>query len=232
VFGRRNSTFIVAYLPTARNLKAHNMVRFTKTSSVNAALADPDVQLMLKVRAGDVAAFNELHQRYSDRIQGVITYLIGNSQSTEDLAQEVFLRVYRARHTYEVGAKFSTWLFTIVNNVVLNARRSLSRRREVNLAFDESDGIHTDLWRREADVESPADVAEHKEMRHLILECVDRLGARQRTAVSLCDLKGLSYAGVAKQLGTTPDAAKSLIHRGRTNLREALEPHVRCGNVL
>jgi RNA polymerase sigma-70 factor (ECF subfamily) len=208
------------------------MVRFTKSSTVNAAMSDPDVQLMLKVRAGDDAAFDELYRRYCNRVQGVITYLMGNHHSTEDLAQEVFLRVYRARQNYVVGAKFSTWLFTIVNNVVLNARRSLGRRREVNIVIDKQEGAHAEgLW-RDSGVESPAEVAEHKEMRHLVRDSVRQLGERQRAAVSLCDLVGLSYADVADQLGTTPDAAKSLIHRGRTSLRKVLEPHLRSGNVL
>jgi len=208
------------------------MVRFTNSSAVNVALNDPDVQLMLRCRAGDDAAFDELYRRYDERVQGVITYLMGNRQCTEDLAQDVFLRVYRARHNYVVGAKFSTWLFTIVNNVVLNARRSLGRRREVNLAFDDDENSHTESLWHDSRVASPSQVAEHRELQDLVQDGVRRLGDRQRAAVSLCDLVGLTYADVASELGTTPDAAKSLIHRGRMSLRKALEPHVRCGDVL
>jgi len=199
---------------------------------VKAALSDPDVKLMLQVRAGDDSAYEELFRRYNDRVQAVITYLMGNRQSTEDLAQEVFLRVYRARRNYVVGAKFSTWLFTIVNNVVSNARRSLGRRREVNIVFDDPDGSHVEnLW-CDTRGESPEQVAEHKELRCLVQDGVNQLGARQRAAVSLCDLVGMTYAGVAAELGTTPDAAKSLIHRGRMSLRKLLEPRVRYGDVL
>jgi RNA polymerase sigma-70 factor (ECF subfamily) len=208
------------------------MVRFTNSSTIKAALADPDVKLMLRVRAGDVAAYNELFRRYNDRVQAVITYLMGNRQSTEDLAQEVFLRVYRARHNYVVRAKFSTWLFTIVNNVVSNARRSLGRRREVNIVLDDPDGSHVEnLW-CDTRVKSPAQVAEHKELSSLVHHGISQLVARQQAAVSLCDLVGMTYADVATELGTTPDAAKSLIHRGRMNLRKVLEPSVRCGDVL
>ena len=208
------------------------MVRFTKSSAVKAALSDPDVQLMLRVRAGDDAAFEELFGRYNGRVQAVITYLMGNRQSAEDLAQDVFLRVYRARHNYVVGAKFSTWLFTIVNNVVSNARRSLGRRREVNIAFDDPDASHVEnLW-FDSSVESPVQAAEHKELCNLVQNGVGQLGERQRAAVSLCDFAGMSYAAVADELRTTPDAAKSLIHRGRMSLRKMLEPRVRCGDVL
>ncbi len=208
------------------------MVRFTKSSTVDNALSDPDVQLMLKVRAGDDAAFDELYRRYVGRVQGLITYLMGSQQSTEDLTQEVFLRVYRARRNYVVGAKFSTWLYTIVNNVVLNARRSLGRRREVNLAFEDQQAAYLESLCPNVDVESPVQRAELMEMRHLVHTCVGRLGERQRMAVSLCDLAGMSYADVADRMGTTPDAAKSLIHRGRSSLRDSLEPHRRAGNVL
>ena len=208
------------------------MVRFTKSSKVKAALSDPDVQLMLRVRAGDDAAFEELFRRYNKRVQAVITYLMGNHQATEDLAQEVFLRVYRARHNYVVGAKFSTWFFTIVNNVVSNARRSLGRRHEVSIVFDYPHGSHAEnLW-RDSSVESPAQVAEHNELRHLVRNGVSQLGKRQRAAVSLCDFVGMTYAEVAHELDTTPDAAKSLIHRGRMSLRKMLEPRVRCGDGL
>lgn len=207
------------------------MVRFTSSSSVNAALDDPDVQLMLRVRAGEAGAFEELHRRYHERVQAVISYLMGNRQSTEDLTQDVFLRVYRARHNYVVGAKFSTWLFTIVNNVVLNARRSLGRRREVHIAVDPDDSQIESLW-HDTSIETPLHVAQHNELRRLVQDGVHQLGQRQRAAVSLCDLAGMSYADVADEMGTTPDAAKSLIHRGRMSLRKMLEPRVRCGDLL
>lgn len=93
------------------------MVRFSDTS----AASDPDANLMLQVRAGSEEAFNELLRRYEDRVRGIITHLMGGTAYSDDLTQDVFLRVYRARRTYVVGAKFSTWLFTIVNNVVSNA---------------------------------------------------------------------------------------------------------------
>src|SRR5690242_21957197 len=90
-------------------------------------LADPDVRLMLQVREGNAAAFEELMLRYQNRLVTVLEHLVGKRGQAEDLAQDVFLRVYRARHTYEPGSKFSTWLFTIANNVASNSLRSRSR---------------------------------------------------------------------------------------------------------
>jgi RNA polymerase sigma-70 factor (ECF subfamily) len=209
------------------------MVRFTDSSIIATALRDPDVQLMLRVRGGDQDAFDELHARYEERVCAVITHLMGHSRFTEDLSQEVFLRLYRARKTYEVGARFSTWLFTIVNNVVSNARRSLARRREINVTGDDASRENPlDTFGRPTEMQTPDQAAERIELQDIVQAGVQRLGTRQRQAVSLCDFDGLSYAGVAEAMGTSPDAAKSLIHRGRSSLRQMLEARVRSGALL
>ncbi|MGI9515444.1 MAG: sigma-70 family RNA polymerase sigma factor, partial [Pirellulaceae bacterium] len=96
-------------------------------------LTDPDVRLMLQVRDGSAAAFEELVHRYQTRLTGILEHLVPGQGQAEDLAQEVFMRVYRARESYQPTAKFSTWLFTIANNVASNAIRKLVRRKEINL---------------------------------------------------------------------------------------------------
>ncbi len=99
---------------------------------------------MLEVRDDSASAFEELMIRYQSRVVTVLEHLVGNHDQAEDLAQEAFLRVYRARKSYVPGAKFSTWLFTIVNNVASNALRTRFRRREVSLRTQEStsSGFH------------------------------------------------------------------------------------------
>lgn len=205
------------------------MVRFSESS----AARDPDVQLMLQLRGGSHAAFEKLLARYQDRVRGIITYLMGDAKQADDLTQEVFLRVFRARKSYVVGAKFSTWLFTIVNHVVSNARRTLARRHEVSM---EHEVMFTDR-RREvcgpvSSESAPDWNVEQAEVREVVRGCINRLGERQRRAITLCDLDGMSYANVAQSIGTSTDAAKSLIHRGRSNLKRMLESHVQRGNVL
>ncbi len=205
------------------------MVRFSDTS----AASDPDANLMLQVRAGSEEAFNELLRRYEDRVRGIITHLMGGTAYSDDLTQDVFLRVYRARRTYVVGAKFSTWLFTIVNNVVSNARRGLARCREVSFDHDVA-GTHrfTESFSLSRSDSAPSQHVEATEVAALVRGCIDRLVPRQRAAIELCDIEGLSYSRVAKAIGTSPDAAKSLIHRGRLNLKQMLATHVQKGNVL
>src|SRR5207253_3448524 len=108
-------------------------------TSTQLALRDPDVRSMLRVRdADDATAFGELVERYQHRLIGIMHHLVGNTEEADDLAQEVFLRVYRTRKRYHPQAKFSTWLFTIANNLALNALRSRRRKPIVPLPAQES----------------------------------------------------------------------------------------------
>src|SRR5580658_10024725 len=100
----------------------------TGNTSAQMSLRDPDVRLMLRVRADEPAAFEELVLRFQHRLVGVMNHLVGHLEEAEDLAQEVFLRVYRARKSYHPRCKFTTWLFTIANNLALNCLRSRQRK--------------------------------------------------------------------------------------------------------
>src|SRR5262245_21680352 len=102
------------------------------------ALRDPDIRLMLRVREDDTAGFAELVSHYQHRLVGIMHHLVGSADEAEDLAQEVFLRIYRNRKKYSPQAKFSTWLFTIANNLALNALRNRGRKPVVPLDASES----------------------------------------------------------------------------------------------
>src|SRR5689334_6752376 len=110
----------------------------TGESSTQLALRDPDVRLMLRVRDDQPGAFEELVELYQHRLVGVMHHLVGNAEEAEDLAQEVFLRVYRARKKYRPRSKFSTWLFTIANNLALNTLRARRRKPVVSLPTTDS----------------------------------------------------------------------------------------------
>src|SRR5437868_1287218 len=107
-------------------------------TSAQMALRDPDIRLMLRVRDDEPAAFAELVENYQHRLVAVMHHLVGNAEEAEDLAQEVFLRVYRARKKYRPRSKFSTWLFTIANNLALNALRTRQRKPVVPLPAQDS----------------------------------------------------------------------------------------------
>jgi RNA polymerase sigma-70 factor (ECF subfamily) len=113
-------------------------VAATGETSAQLALRDPDVRLMIGVRDDQAGAFEELVEAYQARLVGVMHHLVGSAEEAEDLAQEVFLRVYRARKKYRARCKFSTWLFTIANNLALNALRSRQRKPAVPLNVSDS----------------------------------------------------------------------------------------------
>ena len=198
-----------------------------QTSSVM-ALRDPDIRLMLRVRDDDDAAFAELVERFQNRLVAVMHHLVGSMHEAEDLAQEVFLRVYRIRKKYRPKAKFSTWLFTIANNLALNALRDRKRRPALPLEMRESsshdarpaDNAVQDLG------ETPSAGIRHKELAEVIRFALDGLNERQRVAIVLNKFEDMNYAEIAEVMGLTTKAVKSLLSRARTSLREALRGYI------
>lgn len=192
---------------------------------------DPDVRLMLQVRDDDARAFEELMLRYQSRVVSLMTHLVGRRDLADDLAQDVFLRVYRARKRYVPGAKFSTWLFTIANNVASNALRSLARRREVNLAARDSGetGNPMDAAALAASGLMPTRQLDKAELREVVKLAVAALHDRQRMAVLLNKFEHLSYDEIAEVMQLSPPAVKSLLSRARANLREILDPYLQQG---
>lgn len=196
------------------------------------AAVDPDVRLMLEVRDDNGAAFEQLVVRYQDRLLNVLEHLVHNRQWAEDLTQEVFLRVFRARKTYEPGAKFSTWLFTIANNVASNSVRNRSRRKEVAVsstgATDSSALPLSELAIAKSAL-MPARRLDKLEMAEVVRVAMESLGERQRLALLLCKFENMSYQDIADAMGLSVKAVKSLLSRARVNLKSILEPYMDAG---
>jgi RNA polymerase sigma-70 factor (ECF subfamily) len=189
---------------------------------------------MLEVRNDSAAAFEELMLRYQSRLVTVLEHLTGRREQAEDLAQDVFLRVYRARKNYVPGSKFSTWLYTIANNVALNAKRSRSRRREVNLGPIEGGDTGANPIEQLAQAASgfmPTRAADKAEIRDVVRQAIGSLNERQRMAVLLNKFEDMSYDDIAEAMQLTPQAVKSLLSRARSNLRQTLEPYLETGKL-
>jgi RNA polymerase sigma-70 factor (ECF subfamily) len=188
------------------------------------ALRDPDVRLMLRVRDDDANAFAELVQAYQCRLVGVMHHMVGSTEESEDLAQEVFLRVYRNRKKYTPTAKFSTWLFTIANNLALNALRNRQRRPSVPLNVSDSGP----LGPRPAEqlVQTPSTCLQTSELTARIRLALDKLNERQKMAVILNKFEDMGYAEIAEVMGLTSKAVKSLLSRARARLREELQDYI------
>jgi RNA polymerase sigma-70 factor, ECF subfamily len=185
-----------------------------------AATADPEVQLMLRVQRDEPGAFAALVAAYWSRVFGKFVRQVGDRQEAEDLAQDVFLRLYRSRKRYRPRAKLATWVFFIARNVGRNALRRRRRKKltPVGLAFDGDDfpglGTLTD------DAAAPL---ERAELARMVRGAVAGLNGRQRRAVEL-QFDDQSYAEIATALAMSPKAAKSLLYRARNELRFALLP--------
>jgi RNA polymerase sigma-70 factor (ECF subfamily) len=197
-------------------------------TSAQMALRDPDIRLMLRVRGDEPGAFEELVELYQHRLVAVLHHLVGSAEEAEDLAQEVFLRVHRSRHKYRPRAKFSTWLFTIANNLALNHLRARQRRPVVPLAVHDSGPLGPrpaeQLARDRA--AQPVQRLQQQELAALIQQAVQGLSERQRLAVVLNKFEDMNYAEIAAVMNLTTKAVKSLLSRARTNLRAALQSYV------
>lgn len=198
-------------------------------SSQHPYLHDPEVQLMLRTREGDDDAFTELVETYQNRLVGIFYHMLQDQEGAEDLAQEVFLRVYRARESYEPRAKFSTWLFRIANNLASNLRRSRGRRREVPLNLRDSGPLGTRPEEKliaEKSALMPVRQIGTSEDRALVQEALETLNDRQRMALLLKFFEGMSYADIAVAMEMTPAAVKSLLSRARESLKQKLEVYL------
>ena len=189
---------------------------------------------MLQVREGNAVAFETLVEKHQKRLVMVLEHLVSDRTQAEDLAQDVFLRVYRARERYVPTAKFSTWLYTITHNVASNSIRKSSRRKEVNLVSSPSGSIPVQPLATMAKDKSnlmPSRVADQKEMAGVIHDAIQSLGPRQRMAMLLSKYEGMSYNEIAASMDLTTQAVKSLLSRARGNLKASLEPYLQTGKM-
>ena len=190
---------------------------------------DADAELMLAFQKGEELAFQELVERHHARLIRLIGRFVGDAAEAEDLAQEVFLRIYRARRTYRPTAKFSTWTFRIAINVSLNALRARASRRD-SISTEQLAPAHEDSRRAPRDP-APDAPLERSELERTVREAVAKLPARQQVAVVLSKYEGMSYANIARTLGTSTMAVKSLLARARENLKDRLLVCLRTGGA-
>jgi RNA polymerase sigma-70 factor, ECF subfamily len=191
-------------------------------------MARSDVQLMLDVKAGDEQSFALLLQRYRTPLVNFLYRMVWGREQAEDLAQEVFLRVYRARKDYVPSAKFTTWLFRIATNLALNSMRDNRYQRmeiSIDAPTDAEDGDERTL-----DVaEKHPNIEQHlieEARRKMIRHAIDKLPEKQRAAVLLHKYQELDYNEIAKILDCSESALKSLLFRAYETLRVELAPLV------
>jgi RNA polymerase sigma-70 factor (ECF subfamily) len=202
----------------------------SRPGAMEAAMAGAeftDAEVMLRVKAGDESAFDFLVQKYRRPLVSFMYRMARNTAAAEDLAQEVFLRVYRSRQTYEASAKFTTWLYRIATNLAVNhARDTRKERPEVMVSLDEPDeetGTTMDV----ADSTITAEEAiVRRERLAAIRNKVEALPERQRLAVLMHKYQQMDYKQIAEVLKLSESATKSLLFRAYESLREQLKEFV------
>ena len=187
-------------------------------------LSDPDVRLMLKFKEGDKAAFEELLDKYHKRVINFIYRMVQDRDEADDLAQEVFVRVYNSTKHYEPRAKFSTWIYRITKNLCLN---ELRRRKRKFISLDET--ISTEEGELKKEVASPNATtpfqdASKYELQKMVREAIESLPVNQRIAVILRRYEQLSYEDIAKTMECSVSAVKSLLNRAKELLKDKLMP--------
>jgi RNA polymerase sigma-70 factor (ECF subfamily) len=204
-------------------------VAITGETSTQLALRDPDVRLMQGVRADEAGAFEQLMERYQHRLVAILHHLVGSAEEAEDLAQEVFLRVYRARKKYRARSKFSTWLFTIANNLAMNSIRTRQRKPSLQLNVADSGPLGprpAEQLMLEKSGQQPVRRIQQQELATVVQQALAQLNERQRMAVVLNKFEDMNYAEIAEVMRLSVKAVKSLLSRARCNLRESLQGYI------
>ena len=179
---------------------------------------DPDIQLMLDFANGDDSAFNQIMGKYKGIVIGITRRYFNDRSRAEDIAQEVFLRIYLSKNKYKPKSKLSTWIFRITANLCLNDIRS-RKREEGNLDLINDNTSSTD---RELDI---IDKLEKEELNETVRSALLSLPERQRLAVILSKYDGLSYQEISKILNCSISAVDSILQRAKQTLKKQLNKY-------
>jgi RNA polymerase sigma-70 factor (ECF subfamily) len=187
-------------------------------------LTDPDIQLMLNFKAGDQRAFQQLFDKHKKRVINYCFRYCGHPQVAEELAQETFLRVYKAASRYRPQARFSTWLYKIAANVCLNEiRKPVYRARLESIDPPAPEDAHASREiAMEPDQSQPDLLLEAHQNEALVRSAMSGLSDDQRSALLLRVTEGFSYLEIANQINRSENHVKTLIHRGRQRLKKIL----------
>ncbi len=177
------------------------------------AQSGDDVELVQRMRVGDADALRSIVERYQDRIFALIFGIVRDRHEVEDVAQEVFLKVFRRIHAFDGRSRFYTWLYRVAANSAKDHVKKRSRRPSV--ALDDNAGIPSML-------RSPAENAERSELRLAVRAAINTLPGRYREVLTLREIEGLTYNEIAAILRVSMGTVESRLHRARARLKQVL----------
>jgi RNA polymerase sigma-70 factor, ECF subfamily len=185
-----------------------------------------DLRWMARIKAGDMDALQALIECHQSRIVGTVTKMLGSESDSEDIAQQVFIRVWKHADRYEPTAKFTTWLYKITRNLVFNELRRRKRHPAQSLDRPYEDDEERPLQAPDPAAKSPDRTLLDGEMQDAIQRAIDELPETQRLAVILRRYDDVSYEEIGEILELTVPAVKSVLFRARTELREKLKKYL------
>jgi RNA polymerase sigma-70 factor (ECF subfamily) len=188
------------------------------------AATDSDAGLMLRVQGGDLAAFERLVEAHQSRVIGTVFKMLGGASDAEDIAQQVFIRVWKSAGRYRPTARFSTWLMTITRNLVFNEIRRRKRHPTQPIPTDPETGRPREF--ADLSARRPDDALRDRELEVVVQEAIDALPEVQRMALVLWRYEAMSYEEIAAVMGVSVPALKSLLFRARTTLKESLRKYL------
>ncbi|MGC3988807.1 MAG: sigma-70 family RNA polymerase sigma factor, partial [Chthoniobacteraceae bacterium] len=185
--------------------------------------AEQDILWMERVRAGDTDAFRDLIEAHQTRVVGTVAKMLGDDTDAEDIAQQVFIRVWNSAQRYQPTAKFTTWLFKITRNLVFN---ELRRRRRHPVTPLEREAEEHNFQAADVSSRSPDHSLLDSEMQAAIQKAIDSLPEIQRMAIVLRRYEDMPYEEIAEVLKLSVPAVKSVLFRARVELRERLQKYL------
>lgn len=182
-----------------------------------------DIHLMERISAGEEEAFKLLIEKHQHAVVGTVSKMLGSPTEAEDISQQVFLRVWKSASTYKPTAKFTTFLFTIVRNLVFNEMRRKKTRKQVSI---EEQGEDWGMEVPDKSTPAPSEEALQEELIRVVDMAIADLPEPQRIAIVLRRYENLPYEEISKVLNTSVSAVKSHLFRARTTLKKELAPYL------
>jgi RNA polymerase sigma-70 factor (ECF subfamily) len=186
--------------------------------------AAQDLAWMARIKQGDTDALRQLIEAHQHRVIGTVTKMLGDDSDAEDIAQQVFIRVWKSAPRYEPTAKFTTWLFKITRNLVFNEIRR--RKRHPTRSLDAAEDDDRPMQAPDLRTKAPDTSLLDDEMQAAIQAAIEELPETQRMAVILRRYDDIPYEDIGEILGLSVPAVKSVLFRARTELREKLKRYL------